>query len=413
MFFYSIFIRLYAFAAELAAPFSKKAYWWFTGRKDWRNKLQKVFSADRGKVVWFHCASLGEFEQGLPLMRRFKEENPDIFLLVTFFSPSGYEIRRNVPIADHVCYLPVDTKRNARDFLKIAHPEMAVFVKYDFWYHYLDALKTREIPTFFISSIFRPEQYFFKFYGSWTRKYLRNVAGFFVQNETSKRLLESIGVKNVVVSGDTRFDRTLSLAENPQPLPLIEKFKGAAFLVVGGSSWQPEEEILHALSQENHENLKIIIAPHDVSEGHIQYLEEQFEGQCLLYSKANEKNITKYNVLIINSIGLLSRIYLYADMALIGGAFGSGLHNILEALTYGVPVFFGPKTKKFPEAQQAIDAGCGCQIHNADDFLKRIHCFLEEPEALRALQEKSKTFIKERIGATEIIFERLKDYVAP
>ncbi|MDR0364812.1 MAG: 3-deoxy-D-manno-octulosonic acid transferase [Bacteroidales bacterium] len=410
IFFYSIFVRLYAFLATLISPFNNKARLWRSGRKNWQEKLKKHFPVDK-KVVWFHCASLGEFEQGVPVMRRLKAENSELFLLVTFFSPSGYEIRKNNLIADYVCYMPVDVEKNARIFLQITNPKMAIFVKYDFWFHFLSKLTACNIPVFFISSLFRPDQYFFKFFGKWTWKYLQNITIFFVQDERSKTLLEHIGVKDVIVSGDTRFDRTLSLAERPQPLPLIERFKGSSLLIVGGSSWQPEEDILHDLSQCKSNNLKIVIAPHDVSKAHIQSIEKLFGRKCLRYSDANEQNIVSADILLIDSIGLLSRIYFYADIALIGGAFGSGLHNILEALTYGVPVFFGPKIEKFPEAQQAIEADCGFKIYNGGEFIGKIQHFLKEKNFLTELQQKSKTFIKTRTGATRIICERLKDFI--
>jgi 3-deoxy-D-manno-octulosonic-acid transferase len=351
---------------------------------------------------------LGEFEQGRPIMESIRGTSPDTFLLITFFSPSGYEIRKNTPLADHVCYLPLDTKKNARDFLNIVRPQKAFFIKYEFWFHYLDALQKSEIPTCFISSAFRPNQYFFNRTGRWTHPYLRKITHFFVQNQLSKTLLEGIGVTQVTVSGDTRFDRTAKLAENPTELPLIAQFKGENRLLIGGSTWQPEEILLNALLKGNIPALKIIIAPHDISEPHIQDTETRFAGRCLRFSCANVENITAADILIIDSIGMLNKIYYYADIALIGGAFGAGLHNILEALTYGVPVFFGPKTQKFPEARQALDAGCGFQIDNGTTFINGIKTLLEFPEKLQECRQKSRDFIQTNAGATEIIFTQLK-----
>jgi 3-deoxy-D-manno-octulosonic-acid transferase len=280
---------------------------------------------------------------------------------------------------------------------------MAFFVKYEFWFHYLNALQKADIQTFFISSAFRPKQYFFNSTGRWTHQYLRKITRFFVQNQLSKTLLESIGVTAVTVSGDTRFDRTAKLAENPSQLPLIALFKGENRLLVGGSTWQPEETLLHALLNENLPDLKIIIAPHDISEAHIQPIESRFAGRCLRFSRANADNIDAAEVLIIDSIGVLNKIYYYADIALIGGAFGAGLHNILEALTYGVPVFFGPKTQKFPEAQQAIAAECGFQINDETTFINGVKTLLQSPEKLQTCRQKSRNFITTNAGATEII----------
>jgi len=402
LFFYTLPIRLFALGISIAALFHRKARLWKNGRKQWRKNLKQHIPPNQ-QIIWFHCASLGEFEQGRPIMEAIQKEKPDVFLLITFFSPSGYEIRKNTPIAGHVCYLPLDTRKNARDFLNIVRPKMAFFVKYEFWFHYLNALQKADIPIYFISSSFRPNQYFFNRTGRWTHPYLRKVTHFFVQNQLSKTLLESIGVTRVTVSGDTRFDRTAKLAEHPQPLPLIDQFKGNNRLLVGGSTWQPEELLLHALVKENLPDLKIIIAPHDISEAHIQAIENRFAGRCLRFSRANAENIAQLDILIIDSIGLLNKIYYHAEIALIGGAFGSGLHNILEALTYGVPVFFGPKTKKFPEAQQAIAAGCGFQIADETTFVNEIKTLLASPEKLQDCSRKSRDFITSNAGATEII----------
>lgn len=404
---YSISIRLYALGISIAACFHRKARLWKNGRKHWRENLRQNIPTQQ-PIIWFHCASLGEFEQGRPIMEAIRETSPDTFLLITFFSPSGYEIRKNTPLAGHVCYLPLDTKKNARDFLNIVRPKMAFFVKYEFWFHHLDALQNSEIQTFFISSSFRPNQYFFNWTGRWTHPYLRKITHFFVQNQHSKTLLESIGVTSVTVSGDTRFDRTAKLAQNPTELPLIAQFKGKNRLLVGGSTWQPEEALLSALLKENIPELKIIIAPHDISESHIQAIESRFAGVCLRFSCANPDNINNANVLIIDSIGMLNKIYYYADIALIGGAFGAGLHNILEALAYSVPVFFGTKTKKFPEAQQSIDAGCGFQIDHETTFLNGVKTLLKSPEKLQRCRQKSRDFIQNNAGATEVVVRKLK-----
>jgi 3-deoxy-D-manno-octulosonic-acid transferase len=392
---------------SVAALFNRKARLWKNGRKHWRENLKQHIPAKQ-QPIWFHCASLGEFEQGRPIMESIRETSSDAFILITFFSPSGYEIRKNTPLADHVCYLPLDTKKNARDFLNIVRPSRAFFIKYEFWFHYLDALQKSEIPTCFISSAFRPNQYFFNWTGRWTHPYLRKITHFFVQNQLSKTLLESIGVTSVTVSGDTRFDRTAKLAENPTELPLIAQFKGENRLLVGGSTWQPEEALLNTLLKENISALKILIAPHDISESHIQDIETRFAGRCLRFSCANAENIIAADILIIDSIGMLNKIYYYADIALIGGAFGAGLHNILEAIAYGIPVFFGPKTQKFPEAQQAIAAGCGFQINDETTFINEAKTLLQSPEKLQECRKKSKDFIQTNAGATGIIIKNKK-----
>lgn len=408
MFLYSISVSLYSFAVSVASLFNQKAKLWVSGRRNWRRRFAEVFPADKRPVVWFHCASLGEYEQGLPLMERIKKEYPHYFLLLTFFSPSGYEIRKKTPIADYVAYLPSDTKKNASDFIRIAKPAMAFFIKYEFWFHYLDTLQRQDVPVYFVSALFRPSQYFFKGIGRWARKYLERVSMFFVQNEQSKELLHSIGIRHVVVSGDTRFDRTLALAVNPAPVPLVETFRLSASLLVGGSTWPPEEAILHSIAEKEIPETKIVIAPHDVSEEHIKAIEKQFQGKCIRYSAATPENVRQYNVLIIDCIGLLGKIYQYADAALIGGAFGRGLHNILEALTYGVPVFFGPETKKFPEAQQAIEAGCGFKVNNQENAVSKITTTLQDKQCLLQLAATSKAFVKSHTGATEAVFEQLR-----
>jgi 3-deoxy-D-manno-octulosonic-acid transferase len=405
---YSLAIRLYALGITIAAPFNRKARLWKNGRRRWRENL-KQHIPDNHSIVWFHCASLGEFEQGRPIIEAIRETAPDDFILITFFSPSGYEIRKNTPLANHVCYLPLDTKANARDFLAIARPQKAFFIKYEFWFHYLAALQHAAIPTFFISAAFRPNQYFFNWTGRWTHPYLRKITHFFVQNQISKTLLENIGITAVTVSGDTRFDRTATLPQNPPTLPLIAQFKGENTLLVGGSTWQPEEAILHCLTQENIPNLKLIIAPHDIAEPHLQAIEHRFaQQQPLRLSRANAGNITTTNILIIDSIGILNKIYYYADIALIGGAFGAGLHNILEALAYGVPVFFGPKTRKFPEAQQALDADCAFQITDSETFIAQLKPLLQSPQQLQTCRHNSQTFIQTHAGATEIIIKTLE-----
>jgi 3-deoxy-D-manno-octulosonic-acid transferase len=406
MFFYSIAVKLYAIAIAVASLFNSKAKLWIQGRKQWRTKLKKTFPVQRN-VVWFHCASLGEFEQGRPVMEAYKKKYPDSFLLLTFFSPSGYETRKKTPIADYVCYLPTDTSKNSKDFVEITNPQSVFFIKYEFWFHYIKAVQQRDIPLYFLSALFRSNQYYFKWFGRWTHCYFQRTTRFFVQNEISEQLLRYIGVQNITISGDTRFDCTATVAETHTQLSVIEKFKGSNILLVAGSSWQPEETIIHSLVKEQSMPLKIIIAPHDISENHIQNIEHLFRKKCLRYSLASLENVENESILIIDSIGLLRNIYYYADMALIGGAFGKGLHNILEALAYGAPVFFGTRTAKFPEAKQAIDAGCATMIYNDKDFIEAVKNLLEHPQTLKLKQQKSRDFILSCTGATQLIINKL------
>lgn len=405
-FVYTFFIHLYSWLVAIASLWNDKAQLWKRGRENWESQLVQQISENK-KIVWFHCASLGEFDQGLPVMEQLKIKQPDIFLVVSFFSPSGFEYRKNHPIADLTCYLPLDTPHNARLFIQIIHPNYAVFVKYEFWYNYLNELYIKRIPTIFISSNFRSSQPFFQWYGGWFRKHLRHIDAFFVQNETSKQLLESIHIPQVTVSGDTRFDRVSALSAQTAELPIINSFKNNHLLLVAGSSWQPEEEILEQLMQQEWEQLKLIVAPHDISESHIQQIEKRFSSICMRYSVADEKHVPDKKVLIINNIGILNKIYRYADIALIGGGFGSGLHNILEAACYGVPVLFGPKSDKFPEAHLLQAEGSGFEIDSYPNFLKAFQKLYTNPDFLTQTKRLSYEFVQAHQGATETIMKYL------
>lgn len=404
--FYTIFIYLYWLAISVASLWNQKAKKWIIGRKKWKQLLKNNIPENQ-KVVWFHCASLGEFDQGLPVMEQLKKNEPTIFLLVTFFSPSGYEYRKNHPIADYVSYLPTDSPYNAKYFINCVQPYYAVFVKYEFWYNYLNVLYDNTIPTIFISSNFRASQPFFKWYGFWFRNQLQKITAFFVQNNESKKLLESINIDEVYVSGDTRFDRVASLNEQHEKLPLIDDFKNNKLLLVAGSSWQPEEEILEKMMQKKWENLKLIIAPHDISDVHIQHIKKRFPNNSICYSEINQNNVVNNDILIINNIGLLNKIYRYADIAFIGGGFGTGLHNILEAACYGVPVIFGPKTEKFPEAQLLANDGGGFLVHSYESFLKVFQELYDNKDFLKITKSISYNFVQSKKGATLMIINYL------
>ena len=355
-------------------------------RKMWRGE-QEAVRILREKVepnaqyVWFHAASLGEFEQGRPLIEKIKKEYPNYKILLTFFSPSGYEVRKNYEQADIVTYLPIDTVANAQRFLRIVRPVMAFFIKYEFWYNYLHILRHRNIPVYSVSSIFRPNQIFFRPYGRQYAAVLKCFSHFFVQNDLSKSLLAKIGINNVTVVGDTRFDRVLQIKDNSKKLPLVDKFIGNQDVklangvtnslhrvFVAGSSWLPDEEIFIKYFNE-HNDWKLIIAPHIIADTHLRQILQLLKGKkVVLYTEATETNVADADVLVINCFGLLSSIYHYGDVAYVGGGFGAGIHNVLEAAVWGIPVVFGPNNKRFAEAQGLLASGGGFEIDNYEKF---------------------------------------------
>ena len=351
------------------------------------------------KYIWFHAASLGEFEQGRPLIEHIKAKYPNYKILLTFFSPSGYEVRKDYEGADIVCYLPIDTFRNARRFLNAIQPVMVFFIKYEFWYHYLSILKKRNVPTYSVSSIFRPNQIFFRWYGYEYKKVLRCFTKFFVQNQQSKDLLSSIGINNVEITGDTRFDRVLSIKEKAQALPLIEKFVNHKNTFVAGSSWTPDEEIFIEYFNQ-HPQWKLIIAPHVVNKEHISSIRNKVKGRVVLYSEINKGDIETADCLIIDCYGLLSSIYQYGDVTYVGGGFGAGIHNVLEAAVWNVPVIFGPNNHNFMEARNLIAIGGGFEINNYDDFDNLLNRFSSSPDCLKQAGEQAGHFVETCTGAT-------------
>lgn len=351
------------------------------------------------KYIWFHAASLGEFEQGRPLIEHIKAKYPNYKILLTFFSPSGYEVRKDYEGADIVCYLPIDTFRNARRFLNAIQPVMVFFIKYEFWYHYLSILNKRNVPTYSVSSIFRPNQIFFRWYGYEYKKVLRCFTKFFVQNQQSKDLLSSIGINNVEITGDTRFDRVLSIKEKAQALPLIEKFVNHKNTFVAGSSWTPDEEIFIEYFNQ-HPQWKLIIAPHVVNKEHISAIRNKVKGRVVLYSEINKGDIETADCLIIDCYGLLSSIYQYGDVTYVGGGFGAGIHNVLEAAVWNVPVIFGPNNHNFMEARNLIAIGGGFEINNYDEFDNLLNRFSSSPDCLKQAGEQAGHFVETCTGAT-------------
>ena len=396
---YNVFIYLYLLGVAIISRFNEKV------RKMWRGE-REAFSILKEKVdpeakyVWFHAASLGEFEQGRPLMEQLRSEHPEYKILLTFFSPSGYEVRKNYEGADIITYLPIDTITNARRFLRLVHPVMAFFIKYEFWYNYLHILKHRNIPVYSVSSIFRPDQVFFKWYGRQYGRVLNCFTHFFVQNEVSKELLAKIGITNTTVVGDTRFDRVLQIKEAAKQLSVVEAFKQDYKVFVAGSSWPPDEEIFIKYFNE-HKDWKLIIAPHVIGEDHLQQIEKLLSGRKIVrYKDSSEADVKDAEVLIINCYGLLSSIYHYGDVAYVGGGFGVGIHNLLEAAVWDVPVFFGPNNQKFQEAQALKHSG-GFEIHDYEEFARMMDRFAAEPDFLKEQGVKAGHFVKGQAGATQ------------
>lgn len=400
IFFYSILIHIYSI-------FNEKARFFVLGRKNWKEILtQKI---DRNaKYIWFHCASLGEFEQGRPVIEELKEQFPKYKILLTFFSPSGYEIRKNYPLADVVAYLPMDTKQNASTFLNIVKPEKAFFVKYEFWYFYISELKKRNIPLYIISAIFRENQQFFKNtpWGKWFRKMLKRVDHLFVQNEKSGELLKTIGISDFTISGDTRFDRVAAIAKVSKDIPIVEKFRGNLMLIIAGSTWKPDEELLAAFINQS-SNIKFIIAPHEVSSANINRIQQLLKNQAVLFSKVNETEIDRFQVLIIDSVGLLSSLYRYGNIAYIGGGFGVGIHNILEAATFGLPVIFGPNYKKFKEAIDLTLEGGAISITNSDELLNALNNLISQKSELEKASEICRNYVAKNVGSTKLIIKKV------
>ena len=401
---YNLVIFLYLCGVAVLSIFNEKV------RKMWRGERNAIRTIKekldpQAQYVWFHAASLGEFEQGRPLMEQLRREHPEYKILLTFFSPSGYEVRKNYEGADIICYLPLDTILNARRFLRTIRPVMAFFIKYEFWYNYLHILRHRGVPVYSVSSIFRPGQVFFRWYGYQYSRVLRCFTHFFVQNEESRELLSTIGINDVTVVGDTRFDRVLQIKEAAKQLPIVEQFKGNSKCFIAGSSWQPDEEIFIPWFNE-HPDWKLVIAPHVISEDHLQQIEKLLAGRKVARYTALEKldnleELEKLEVLIIDCFGLLSSIYHYADITYVGGGFGVGIHNTLEAAVWDVPVIFGPNNQRFQEAQGLKACGGGMEIGNADDFNRIMQGFVEHPTLARELGEKSGAYVASLSGATK------------
>ncbi len=398
---YNLGIRLYFLVIYIASFFNKKAALWITGRK------HQTIKTSAGSI-WFHFASLGEFEQGRPVLEQMRNLYPGRDIIITFFSPSGYEIRKNTPLADAVYYLPLDTASNAREFINSINPAIAIFTKYEYWYHFFNELQKREVPLYIISGIFRPDQVFFKWYGGLNRKILSFVTRFFVQDEQSKQLLQNINITNVTISGDTRFDRVWANAQQPKPLPIIEEFKNGHKIFIAGSTWPQDEELLPALINQ-YPDWKFIIAPHEISEVKITGLISLLPGTSIKYSQLTTHHSTfTAQILIIDNIGMLSSLYQYGDIAYIGGGFAAGIHNTLEAAAFGLPVIFGPNYSKFKEAKDLIGLNAGFSITNEAELLQVAGKLINDEEFYAEACLQARKYVEEHTGATKTIIDLIK-----
>ena len=417
---YNIVIYFVLWGIAIASLFNEKV------RKMWRGereafKILKQKVDPNAKYIWFHAASLGEFEQGRPLMERIRKEYPQYKILLTFYSPSGYEVRKNYEGADIICYMPVDTRLNAIRFLRLVRPVMAFFIKYEFWSNFLHILKHRNIPTYSVSSIFREDQVFFKWYGRNYAGVLKCFTRFFVQNEESKRLLEGIGITAVDVVGDTRFDRVLQIKEAAKQLPICEAFRtGVASsqsadvphhdfkVFVAGSSWPPDENIFIPFFNE-HKDWRLLIAPHVIAEEHLKLILSLIKGKKVVrYTQTTPEEAAEADVLIIDCFGLLSSMYNYGDVAYIGGGFGVGIHNTLEAAVWNMPVIFGPNNKKFQEAQGLLKSGGGFEINTDEDFSGLMSSLMNDEAFLKQAGDKAGTFVAHLAGATDKVLASVK-----
>ena len=398
---YTVCIAIYASLIRLVALFNKKARLWCDGRKGMVERMRRAIG-EADNVVWIHVASLGDFEQGRPLVDYVKANYPDYKILLTFFSPAGYEVRKNYPNADYVFYIPVDTPAEVRRFLDVARPKVAIFVKYEFWLNMLTELRRRNIRTFIASSIFRRNSIFFSPFGGIWREALKSFETLFVQNEKSKQLLAEIGVENVVVAGDTRFDRVSAIAEQAERVAVVEEFKGDKRLFVAGSTWGPDEDILLPLINEN-PDVKFVIAPHEMEEARIERILREVKGGAVRYTQLSEVDFADKQVLVLDTIGLLSRVYGSAEWAYVGGGFGAGIHNTLEAAVYGLPVAFGTKYRKFKEACDLIELGVGRSVKNEHELKAWFDELKSDADYLARLSALAKTYVGHHRGATKKI----------
>lgn len=403
---YTLSLYLYRAAILLASPFNKKAQQWTRGRKGLFKRLKEALH-DESHLIWFHAASLGEFEQGRPLMEAIKQRHPEYKILLTFFSPSGYEVRKNYSGADYIFYLPLDTPRNARKFVEIAHPEMVFFIKYEFWFNTIHYLNQKEIPLYYVSAIFRSNQHFFKHYGGWFRKQLKKINWFFVQNESSAALLKSIGIARVSICGDTRFDRVWSVAQDRRAFPEVASFAEGQPVLLAGSTWPPDEELLIQLLNDHPGKFRCIIAPHEIDHQRMDAFAQKVNATCIKYSEIQTKDPASASVLFIDNIGILLHLYQYAHIAYIGGGFGKNIHNILEAATFAKPVVFGPNYHKFQEAKDLLALGGAFCVHDYAETNTIIMKLMDDSGFYRNSAETCSRYVQQNLGGTDHILSKV------
>jgi 3-deoxy-D-manno-octulosonic-acid transferase len=404
IFLYNIGILLYGLIIRMVAPFNPKAKQFVEGRKHIFKRInERISKAD--KHIWFHFASLGEFEQGRPVLEKIKADYPGKKIVVTFFSPSGYEIRKNYALATGVFYLPLDTRSNAKKFIQAINPELAIFTKYEFWHHYFEELAANKIPLFLISGIFRPDQIFFKFYGGFNRNILKHIVWYFVQNQESVDLLKSLDITRVSIAGDTRFDRVAENAAKPATLPLVQSFAEGHNVFIAGSTWPADENMIKVLNAEI-PDWKIILAPHEIAADHIKQIENIFPT-AIRYSNLNSDNAKAARILVIDNIGMLSSLYQYARLAYIGGGFGVGIHNTLEAAAFGLPVIFGPNYRKFQEAHDLLKLGAAKSIEDEQSLFTAFQLLKNNQKAAQLAKE----YVAQQKGATASIYEKIREYL--
>lgn len=409
VFLYDLFIWLYEKAAHILSTQNDKAAKWYNGRLHLLDQMAKALDVHRdsdAERIWMHCASLGEFEQGRPVLEALRQSRPDAIIVLTFFSPSGYEMRKNYPNADFVFYLPVDTRKNARKFIQLVRPHTVIFVKYEFWYHYFAEVKKSGARFILISAIFRKNQAFFNFYGGFYRRMLRCLSHIFVQDDNSIKLLHKIGIQHCSKANDTRIDRVISIASHAKTLPTLEQFLGGEKALVGGSVYDVENEMIHKACMEGIITHKTIIVPHQVDEAHIEKIKEVWAEDAILYSEYNERDAFGKKAMIVDTMGMLSNMYKYAGMAIIGGGFGKGIHNTLEPAAFGIPILFGPNYSKFKEAADMLDTGAAFSFTDYDG-LEEILVQIQEESARKAAGAEALKFIESHSGGTRMIMDWL------
>jgi len=411
VFLYNIFLVLYRTGVGIASLWNPKAKKWLKGRRGLLKNIKSTIAGEQSRIVWVHCSSLGEFEQGRPVMERIRLKGEEHKILLTFFSPSGLEVKKDYKGADYIFYLPVDSKKNAREFLTIINPSVVIFIKYDYWYHYLNEIKKRKINCLLISAVFRKDQLFFKWYGGLHRKMLHCFTKIFVQNKESKQLLETIGIQNCTVSGDTRFDTVIEVAERFGPIPLIEKFIGDDKCIVAGSTWKADEEVLQKVFTElGNPNLKLIIAPHEIHEGHLDELKKLFPQSIRFSELISNQAPTASSILIVDNIGTLSRLYHYSYISYVGGGFTKdGVHNVIEAEVYGRTVVYGKKYKKYKTAIDLIECEGAKSFSDKEELYQILTTLLNDEDDYRLKCQASKNYVLENRGATEKVLDYIDE----